>query len=92
MVKLTKIKRTRFGIANFVSYFVELLVKSFDLTANLASSERQNSLILNLFQPPSAVFRVILRAEEAAILTYCNDDKRESAEKTHLEAGSFYLR
>ena len=51
--KLTKIKRNRFGIANFVSYFVELLVKSFDLTANFALSESQNSLILNLFQPPS---------------------------------------
>ena len=79
-----KIKRTRFGIANFVSYFVGLLVKSFDLTANFASSERQNSLILNLFQPPSADFRAILRAEEAAILAYCNDDKRESAENARL--------
>ena len=84
MDKLTKIKRTRFGIANFVSYFVEFLVKSLDLTANFASSESQNSLILNLFQPTSADFCAILRAEEAAIPTYCNDDKREGAENARL--------
>ena len=32
---------------------------------------------------------MILRAAEAAILTYCNDDKRESAEKTRLRRVRF---
>ena len=32
---------------------------------------------------------MILRAEEAAILPYCNDDKRESAEKMRLRRVRF---